>query len=140
MTKLNELLKNARNRLNKTQGQVALECGWVEKKEAKDSNPRVANYESGYRTPRIEDVPLLAHALKLSPETIFNSVLEGQGRADLIIKNNEDKTLYLEVKNSTDFIEKFGGLIQDLPKIEQIKLAGKIEMIVEEYMNKSKEV
>lgn len=136
MGKLNELLRDARKRLNKTQGQVALECGWVEPEEAKDSNSRVANYESGYRTPRIEDIPLLASSLNLSPEVIFNTVLEEQGRTDLI-KQIGDSEHPLEVKNSTEFLERFGRLIEEMPKIEQIKLAGKIEMIVEEYLHKS---
>lgn len=135
MLKLNELLREARKRAGKTQGQVAMECGWVDEKEVKDSNPRVANYESGYRTPRIEDIPLLANALKLSPETIFNTVLEDQGRYDLIIKKPDGSVDLFEVKSSTEFIDKFGGLITSLPKIEQYKLAGKIEMIVEEQIN-----
>lgn len=71
---LGDLLKKARINKGWTQSQLAVECGWLDSAQSSESNSRVANYESGNRTPRTDDLPILAVRLNLSPAELMQAI------------------------------------------------------------------
>lgn len=73
---LGNLLKNARLKKGWTQSQLAVKCGWLDSQQSAESNSRIANYERGNRTPRTDDLPVLAVVLSISPIALFKAIAE----------------------------------------------------------------
>jgi putative transcriptional regulator len=59
-------LKKYRDKSKTSQYELAVLCGWEDGKAIKKSNSRIANYESGYRIPSLNDSRIIVNALNLS--------------------------------------------------------------------------
>lgn len=59
-------LKKYREKAKISQYDLAVLCGWEDGKAANKSNSRIANYESGYRTPSLHDSRTIVTALNKS--------------------------------------------------------------------------
>lgn len=59
-------IKKYREKAKISQYELAVLCGWEDGKAAVKSNSRIANYESGYRTPGLNDSRVIVNALNMS--------------------------------------------------------------------------
>lgn len=57
-------LKKYRDKAKISQYGLAVLCAWEDGKAIKKSNSRIANYESGYRVPSLDDSRIIVTALK----------------------------------------------------------------------------
>jgi len=108
---LKAIWDSKKNELELTQEKLAAALGWK-------TQAAVTSYLNG-RIPLNTDAKLkFAKALKVSVSEIDPEFSTPQERLP---------------QNSTEFLEQYGDRIASMPESEQIKLAGKIEMLVAQF-------